>query len=252
MTLDRNAAIATNAPDGGAPDRAAPRDRKAECLAALIAGKMKRRVREALVVGCGSGIEAAILAQRLEASVIGIDLNEAFDPEAARFAALQRGDACNLEFEDNRFDLVYSYHALEHIPDYRRALHEMRRVLRVGGWYCVGTPNRSRLIGYLGSSGVSVATKLRWNLQDWRARLSGRFTNDQGAHAGFTASELARDLTTVFGEAQSITADYYLAVYRRFALPIGMLSVSQLYRLLFPSIYFMGRKPDGARAAQYG
>lgn len=224
--------------------RVRPSDRKAECLAALIANKMKSRPNKVLVVGCGSGIEAAVLAQTLNASVIGIDLNDNFDAHAAHFAKLQRGDACRLDFEDNRFDLVYSYHALEHIRDYRSALREMQRVLKSGGWYCIGTPNRSRLVGYLGSSDVSAATKLHWNLQDWKARVSGRFTNEQGAHAGFTETELSHALQSVFGEAESITTSYYLAVYQRFALLINFLSFSQIYRLLFPSVYFMGRKPS--------
>lgn len=59
---------------------------------------------------------------------------------------LQRGDATSLDFADGRFDCIYSFHALEHIPDYRKALQEMRRVLAPGGTYCIGTPNRLRLV----------------------------------------------------------------------------------------------------------
>lgn len=226
-----------------------PRDHKAECLASLIVRKISRPVREVLVVGCGSGIEAAILGRELRTSVVGIDLQDDFDRTAARCARLQRGDAQKLEFESNRFDLVYSYHALEHILDYRRALSEMRRVLKPEGWYCVGTPNRSRLVGYLGSSGASFGTKLRWNIDDWVARMTGRFRNELGAHAGFSENELSQDLRMVFGEAENITTAYYLAIYGRFAPAIQFLSSSGLHRILFPSIYFMGRKFELRRSA---
>src|SRR5205814_6881549 len=103
------------------------------------------------------------------------------------------------------FDFVYSYHALEHIPNFRQALGEMRRVLAPGGGYCVGTPNRQRLIGYLGSEGVSVRKKLLWNATDWKARLQGKFRNEYGAHAGFTHAELQRELTMALGPAVSVT-----------------------------------------------
>ncbi len=45
-----------------------------------------------------------------------------------------------LPFEDNSIDLVFSYHTLEHIPDYLFALSEIHRVLRHGGHFLVGLP----------------------------------------------------------------------------------------------------------------
>lgn len=217
-------------------------DPKAACLAALIARRMPSPPKQVLVVGCGSGIEAAILARQLDARVVGIDLNDRFDPSAAQFARLQQGDACSLDFNNECFDLVYSYHALEHIPNHRQALREMCRVLKVGAWYCVGTPNRSRVVGYLGSANVSLLDKLKWNYDDWCARLAGRFRNDLGAHAGFTERELRYDLEMAFGEVNSITLEYYLAVYRQHASLISLLSVLRASSLLFPSVYFMGRR----------
>ncbi len=102
-------------------------------LAGLMAEPCGVRNPRLLVVGCGRGIEAAVLAQDLAAEVTGIDLDTRFDPEAARHARLMYGDATALVFEDESFDIVYSYHALEHIPDYHKALDEMHRVLRGGG-----------------------------------------------------------------------------------------------------------------------
>lgn len=45
-----------------------------------------------------------------------------------------------LPFEDNTVDLIFSYHTLEHIPDYLFALSEIHRVLKHGGRFLVGLP----------------------------------------------------------------------------------------------------------------
>jgi SAM-dependent methyltransferase len=217
-------------------------DRKAECISRIIQQKSGKDIRNALVVGCGSGVEAAILANVLGVRVIGVDLQNNFDPVAAEVAQLQKGDATCLEFQDGQFDLVYSYHALEHISNYRQALAEMNRVLKEGGWYCIGTPNRSRLVGYIGSEGTKLSTKIQWNLADWKARLTGRFRNEFGAHAGFTEAELSGDLKQVFGKTEDITLAYYLQLYPGYQKLLGRLSNTGLSRFVFPSIYYIGKK----------
>ncbi len=45
-----------------------------------------------------------------------------------------------LPFEDNSIDLIFSYHCLEHVPDYLFALSEIHRVLKHGGRFLVGLP----------------------------------------------------------------------------------------------------------------
>lgn len=218
------------------------RDVRTEALADLIRARSTRPIRRLLVVGCGSGKEAAILGQVLGADTVGIDLVENFDPRAASLVQLRRGDATCLEFADGSFDFVYSYHALEHIPQHLAALREMRRVLADGGGYCVGTPNRLRLIGYFGSPDTSAREKLRWNMIDWKARLQGRFRNEYGAHAGFSATELAADLRDTIGSAEDITLPYYLRVYRNHNGLCRMLDASGLGKMIYPCVYFLGRK----------
>jgi len=216
--------------------------RKTEAMADIVRGRAGSPIRRLLVVGCGSGVEAAALARALRAQVVGIDLRASFDRAAAGAADLRQGDATRLEFADGDFDFVYSYHVLEHIPQYMRALAEMHRVLNKGGAYLVGTPNRSRLVGYLGSVGVPFRDKLAWNLADWKAKLQGRFRNECGAHAGFTAAELGGALAKVFGSAEEITVRYYVGVYERHARLVKCLARSGLGRWLFPAVYFMGTK----------
>ena len=57
--------------------------------------------------------------------------------------ATVRGDITRLPFADGRFDTVICYHVLEYIRDDRRAMRELCRVLRPGGFGIVQVPLRS-------------------------------------------------------------------------------------------------------------
>lgn len=219
-----------------------PGDSKTQVVASLISARLGRPVRNLLVVGCGSGLEAAVLARDLQCPVTGIDINDSFDPRVRTVVTLEVCDATAMRFADASFDFVYSYHALEHIPDYRKALSEMRRVLRADGSYYVGTPNRARVLGYLGSKTASTQQKIKWNLGDWQARLRGRFRNEYGAHAGFLTEELGSELVRTFGLVTDISVDYYRAVYPTRLSLVNALHTSGLGRYVFPCIYFMGTK----------
>ncbi len=217
-------------------------DGKTEAIAQIIKRSLSKPLTRILVVGCGSGLEAAILAQELGAATTGIDLSADFDPVAASRATLVRGDATMLEFPDQSFDLVFSYHALEHIPQYAMALSEIRRVLAEDGHWCVGTPNRLRLIGYLGSKDASLRQKLAWNAADWSARFRGRFRNEYGAHAGFSSEELHTALGRVFSVVHDVTFQYYMEVYASRVRFIQWIHASGIGRFVFPSVYFIGSK----------
>ncbi|MEM9143870.1 MAG: methyltransferase domain-containing protein [Bacteroidota bacterium] len=45
-----------------------------------------------------------------------------------------KADICDLPFADASFDVILCNHVLEHIPDDTKALQELYRVLRPGGW----------------------------------------------------------------------------------------------------------------------
>ena len=230
-----------NIDDGGAANKTA-------VLAAMLAARYRENsVTRILVVGCGRGFDAGVLARHYRCSTIGIDLNGDFDRRAGATAELMTMDACDLKFADGTFDLVYSFHALEHIADYRRALSEMSRVLGDGGVYCIGTPNRERAIGYIGSN-ISFATKLQWNLADWKARVGGRFRNEDGAHAGFPAEALERLCFAAFGDAHNVSDAYYKLLYRRHATALQWLIRLRLHRFAWPSVYVFGRKTKALTA----
>jgi SAM-dependent methyltransferase len=44
-----------------------------------------------------------------------------------------RVDLQNLPFEDATYDFVFAFHVLEHIPDDKRAIREIRRIIKPGG-----------------------------------------------------------------------------------------------------------------------
>jgi len=45
-----------------------------------------------------------------------------------------KADICDLPFEDNSFDVILCNHVLEHIPDDAKAMSELLRVMKPGGW----------------------------------------------------------------------------------------------------------------------
>lgn len=217
-------------------------DSKTEKVARIIGRIYQPPIEKLLVVGCGSGVEAAILAERLQVEVVGIDVQENFDERARQRARLQKGDATALEFADESFDFVFSYHALEHIENPRKALREMNRVLKTGGGFWIGTPNKSRIVGYVGGKDTSLAQKIKWNLADWRARAAGRFRNELGAHAGFTAPELESLLAEVFPTVNDQTDTYFFEIYENRQSLIKSIARSGFSRYVYPSVYFSGRK----------
>ncbi len=218
------------------------RDSKTEIVARLIKQFHPLAINKLLVVGCGSGLEAAILAQRLPAEVSGVDLKNEFDPEAAKIATLQTGDATALAFAGETFDFIFSYHALEHIEEPEKALREMQRVLKPGGGFWIGTPNRSRMLGYIGGKNTSFSEKIKWNIMDWKQRIKGEFRNELGAHAGFTSAELGELLSGVFSKVDERTTEYFLSIYENKKSIINAIESSGLSRFIYPSVYFSGIK----------
>lgn len=99
-----------------------------------------------LDVGCGPGTITMDLAEWVApGSVVGIDrspevIERARDAAEARALSnltFEVGDVYDLEFEDGSFDVVYAHQVLQHLSDPTRALREMGRVLRDGGWLAV-------------------------------------------------------------------------------------------------------------------
>lgn len=95
---------------------------------------------EVLDAGCGSGRTLEDLREL--GTVSGIELN----PEAATVAR-RRGDFDvrvgrleELPWEQSTFDLITCLDVIEHTPDDRVTLRELRRVSKPGGWLLVTVP----------------------------------------------------------------------------------------------------------------
>lgn len=94
-----------------------------------------RRFRRALDVGCGEGRFCRMLKDAGVAAV-GIDPTQQLLARARRRdqgGDYRLGQAEQLEFESDSFDLVVSYLTLVDIADFRAAIAEMVRVLKPGG-----------------------------------------------------------------------------------------------------------------------
>lgn len=94
-----------------------------------------------LDVGCGTGTFLH-LARRHGWEVAGTEFS-AFACGAARAAGLSvhEGEVWDATLPPQSFDVVTSWHVIEHARDPRRVLEECRRLLRPGGWLFLATPN---------------------------------------------------------------------------------------------------------------
>jgi ubiquinone/menaquinone biosynthesis C-methylase UbiE len=104
--------------------------------------------RRVLEIGVGLGTDHLQFA-RAGAEMTGIDITPRSISLTSRrleqeglTSELRVMDAERLEFEDDSFDVVYSFGVLHHTPAPERAFREVRRVLRPGGVFLGGLYNR--------------------------------------------------------------------------------------------------------------
>jgi 2-polyprenyl-3-methyl-5-hydroxy-6-metoxy-1,4-benzoquinol methylase len=127
------------------------RAQKGAKVAAVLTDYFRRRALDptslhVLDVGCSTGILTAQYARHF-GRVVGTDI----DTDAVRYAAAQHaGDAAHfliadsmkLPFRDASFDVVTCTHIYEHVPDAKRLIAEIHRVLRPGGCCFFSAGNR--------------------------------------------------------------------------------------------------------------
>jgi SAM-dependent methyltransferase len=95
-----------------------------------------------LDVGCGTGaLTEALLAAAPKSQVTGIDISEEYvayakQAKASKRAHFEVGDAQELSFPDHSFDATLSLLVINFIPDARKAVGEMARVVRRDGIVC--------------------------------------------------------------------------------------------------------------------
>lgn len=105
-----------------------------------------------LDVGCGVGRTTKVLVEA-GFDVTGIDVSTEMIQRADQQIsgpAVCVADAVNLPFEDRSFDhALFAYNGLDYIqtePDRKRALRELLRVLRPGGYFIFSSHNARRIV----------------------------------------------------------------------------------------------------------
>lgn len=92
------------------------------------------RDKDVLECGCGTGL----LLERINGfarTAEGIDLSpRMLDQAKVRGLRVREGSVTNLPYDDESFDVVCSFKVLAHVPEIGRALAEMARVTRRGGF----------------------------------------------------------------------------------------------------------------------
>lgn len=114
------------------------------------------RDRDILEIGTGMGADHINWARSGPRSLTGIDLTErAVSHTRDRFAAagldsnLMVGDAENLDFADETFDIVYTYGVIHHSPDTKACVDEIYRVLAKDGTARVMIYHKHSLVGLM-------------------------------------------------------------------------------------------------------
>ena len=97
-----------------------------------------------LEVGCGRGAGAGLILKEFQADAIhAMDLDFEMIKKAERYLSPHQrkrvftytGDLTHLPHQNQDFDAVFGFGVLHHVPDWRQALAEIARVLKIGGTY---------------------------------------------------------------------------------------------------------------------
>jgi SAM-dependent methyltransferase len=143
-----------------------------------FAGRLARGKR-VLDAGCGAGYGSAELAHTA-ASVVGADVaQEAVDFARGHYQApnltFERASCTSLPHPDGAFDLVVAFEVIEHLPDWRGFLAEVRRLLAACGQFVVSTPNRLYYTESRGAEGANPFHVHEFDFDEFRGELEAVF-----------------------------------------------------------------------------
>ena len=147
-----------------------------------------------LDLGCGTGIVARVLRERLGGAtrLTGVDINASMLAKARSIAPeipWIEGSAMALPFDDRSFEVVLAQQVLQFVPDRAAAVREMRRVLAPGG-RVVASTWRPRSYQPLFEVAGQIAEKHLGPDHDMRMSLDREELGALFAAAGFTNIEL--------------------------------------------------------------
>ncbi|MFT6856972.1 MAG: SAM-dependent methyltransferase [Cyclobacteriaceae bacterium] len=100
-------------------------------------------------------------------------------------------DIHDIPFEENTFDVIFCNHVLEHVADDIKAMQEMRRVLKPGGWAILQVPFFYPLkeTTYTDDSITNPKEREKHFGQDDHVRMYGKDYGQRLASSGFKVHE---------------------------------------------------------------
>ncbi|MBD0832410.1 class I SAM-dependent methyltransferase [Aestuariibaculum sediminum] len=110
-----------------------------------------------------------------------------------------KADICDLPFKDDEFDVILCNHVLEHIPDDTKAMQELYRVMKPGGWGVFQIPqDLSREFTFEDNSITDKKERAEIFGQYDHVRVYGRDYFNKLREIGFIVEEV--DYTSSFSE----------------------------------------------------
>lgn len=114
--------------------------------------------------------------------------------------AEEKVDIQSMKFDDNSFDIIYCSHVLEHIPDDRKAMKELHRVMKPTGWAILMVPIRFGSPKTLEDPNIKTPEeRVKYYGQSNHLRYYGLDFKDRLEEAGFNVK--VEDYIKVFDEA---------------------------------------------------
>lgn len=174
-----------------------------------------------LDIGCGSGFYTKALIQK-GAVVTATDIAKGYLKQTKKLVGKNKrlrlcvADVTNLPFKDNIFDKVLLTEVIEHLPDYKVALREIKRVLKTDGILVISTPSKF--------SPMNLAYELKRRIK--------HYSFNEHLHE-FTISEFRRTVNTYFQVERLEFANFF------FPYPIDTFIIPLQSELFIKVLYIL-------------
>lgn len=201
-----------------------------------------------LDLGCGSCENALWMPAGVR--YVGSDVSTAalvMAGEWGRPGARVRGDGERLPFRDGSFDIVYSNGVLHHSEDTGRAIAEVHRVLRPGGWAVLMLYARHSAAFWLNivPRGLFSGEMFRRPEAEWIGRVT-----EGTPKFGRTKNPITRVYSRK--EIASLFRDFRFVSLRKSSFQFDNFAIPRLTQIRQAVLYFFGRRPHPGGTLVYG